>query len=286
MIVITTPTGTLGSRILRQLILSDQRLRVVARYPEKIPQPFRDCIEVIEGSLEDEKFLTRALSDARALFWCQPDPVSSPDYFEAYRGLARNLKSALEISSVGHVVAISAAGGNAITGAGTISALHEMELILSEASPSFRFLRCGAFFENLFWQRQTIIQDGSFSYPVRADAQIPQVAADDIANLASALLLGQKWTGKETVTLAGPRDTSYREVAEILSLETGKSIEFRTIDRSEFERGLISQGWSMDAAKRLADMFDYLDNRYESDAFIDRSLTPTELSDWVKTSWT
>ncbi len=49
MIVITTPTGDIGHRVLKHVVQGSEPVRVIARDPSRIPQEIRQRIEVIPG---------------------------------------------------------------------------------------------------------------------------------------------------------------------------------------------------------------------------------------------
>ena len=49
MIVITTPTGSIGRRTLEHVIESGEPVRVIARDASRLPENTRDHVEVVEG---------------------------------------------------------------------------------------------------------------------------------------------------------------------------------------------------------------------------------------------
>ncbi|MGI5226372.1 NAD(P)H-binding protein [Actinoallomurus sp. CA-142502] len=64
MIVITTPTGNIGHRVLDRVLAGDQPVRVIVRDPAKLPADVRDRVEVIQGSHGDRRVVTRAFDGA------------------------------------------------------------------------------------------------------------------------------------------------------------------------------------------------------------------------------
>ena len=50
MIVITTPTGTIGQQVLEKLLNSGETIRVIARDPSRLPAHTRERVEVVQGS--------------------------------------------------------------------------------------------------------------------------------------------------------------------------------------------------------------------------------------------
>ena len=65
MIVVTTPTGSIGSQLVEQLLAANEKVRVVARHPEKLAAEVRERVDVVQGSSDDESVLDRALDGRR-----------------------------------------------------------------------------------------------------------------------------------------------------------------------------------------------------------------------------
>ncbi len=76
MIVVTTPTGQIGSQIVARLFGAGAHLRLIARGADKLPEAVRGAAEVIEGSHNDPATLNYALDGADALFWLAPPDMS------------------------------------------------------------------------------------------------------------------------------------------------------------------------------------------------------------------
>jgi uncharacterized protein YbjT (DUF2867 family) len=72
MIVITTPTGTIGHQVLENLLASGEHLRLVARDLADVPVETRQLVEVIEGSHGDPAVVDQAFDGADAVFWLTP----------------------------------------------------------------------------------------------------------------------------------------------------------------------------------------------------------------------
>ena len=66
MIVITTPTGDIGHRVLQHVLQGNEPVRVIARDSLRIPQEIRQRIEVIQGSHGDTATIEK-LSPAQLL---------------------------------------------------------------------------------------------------------------------------------------------------------------------------------------------------------------------------
>ena len=77
MIVITTPTGQIGSQVLGNLLDSGEELRVIVRDPARLPADVHDSLDIVEGSHGDAAVVAKAFSGADAVFWLVP-PTPTP----------------------------------------------------------------------------------------------------------------------------------------------------------------------------------------------------------------
>ena len=71
-ILITTPAGNIGRRVLRELLAPEFSVRVIARDPARLPGEIREQVEAVRGSTDDPAALRRALEGVESLFWCVP----------------------------------------------------------------------------------------------------------------------------------------------------------------------------------------------------------------------
>src|SRR5262249_36198984 len=78
-IVITTPTGNIGSRALKQLLQAGADVSVIVRQPEKLSDSIRKRVKVYQGSLTDTALVTKAFQGAKAALWLTPPSITHPD---------------------------------------------------------------------------------------------------------------------------------------------------------------------------------------------------------------
>jgi uncharacterized protein YbjT (DUF2867 family) len=282
LIALTTPTGTVGSKVLRRLVEENAQVRVLARDASRIPQELAGKIEIVEGSLHEPADLARLMKGAEALFWCQPDPSTASDYLAAYRELAGKGRDAIRSSDVARVVAICAAGEKPKIPAGTVDGLYSIEEMLSQSGAACRFLRCASFMDNLLWQWEGILETGSFVYCMDGEQRQPHVATIDVARTAAHWLLRNDWRGVEPVQVLGPELLSYQEIAEILTRELQRPIVYGRMDAHEYRELMLSLGSSPSAADGLVAMFSYLEKGIAIPDDAPRADTPTTLAQWLQ----
>ena len=62
MIVITSPTGNIGSQVLENVLAGGESVRVIARDPSRLPSQIRARVEVVQGSHGDIDIVNQAFT--------------------------------------------------------------------------------------------------------------------------------------------------------------------------------------------------------------------------------
>ncbi|MBC2908202.1 NAD(P)H-binding protein [Streptomyces cupreus] len=248
MIVITTPTGRIGSRLLHILLNEasgrDEELRVIVRDPDKLPDTVRPHVDVVTGSHGDAEVIDRAFADADAVFWVPPVDRRAPSVDAAYSGFTRAAAKALTEHGVGHAVGVSALGrGTDVAGrAGLVTASLAMDDLIASTGVAYRALANPSFMDNLLWQTASIRDAGIFTDTVAADRKAPMAATRDIAAAAARLLRDRSWTGTGEVPVLGPEDLSANDMARIMSDVLGRPVRYARQSFDAFRATLAEQG--------------------------------------------
>ena len=283
MIVITTPAGDIGARVLGRVLDAGRDVRAIARDPSRLPDDVRERVEVIEGSHADAGTIARALDGAERVFWLAPGSPDSPDAEAAYVGFSRAFADALPGSGVTHVVGISALGRGWPRPAGLVTASLAMDDLIAGTGVSYRALACASLMDNLLRQAASIAGDGVFYQPTPGDLALPHVAKADVADVATRLLLDAGWEGAAEVPLHGPEDLSFDEMARIASDALGRPVRFRATTMEEFEATMRSFGTSEGMVRDYAAMFAAKNEGMDAMAApATRDDTPTTFRQWCE----
>lgn len=270
MIVITAPTGNIGSRLLSQLVTREEKVRVVVRDPARLPESVRGRVEVVTGSHGDAATLDRAFAGAEAVFWLVPPDASlTPE--EGFSGFTRPAVRALAAHGVGHVVGVSALGRGTpqAAQAGLVTASLTMDDLIAGSGVAYRALACASFFENLLEDASAIGEDGVFTDTATADRPAPLVAAADIAAAAAGLLVERSWSGVGSVPVLGPQDLSPEDLARIMSEVLGRPVRYQRQPLDELRSTLLGYGLNAAFVEGVVDMKRAKDHGL--DAGVDRS---------------
>jgi uncharacterized protein YbjT (DUF2867 family) len=248
MIVITTPTGDIGSQVLATLLTSTgatgEKLRVVVRDPARLPGPARDQVDVVAGSHADAGVVDRAFAGADAVFWVVPPDPHAPSLEAAFSGFTQAAAQAFTTHGVRHVVGVSALGrGTPAAGrAGLVTASLAMDDLIAGTGVAYRALANPSFMDNLLRQVRSIRDEGVFSGTTDPGRKAPAAAARDIAAAAARLLLDRSWTGAGSVPVLGPEDLSPQDMARVMSEVLGTPVRYERQSLADLGATLAGYG--------------------------------------------
>jgi len=260
MIVITTPTGNIGSQVLGTILDSapsgGEKLRVIVRDPAKLSDSVRDRVDVVPGSHGDPDVVDRAFAGADAVFWLVPPNPSAPSLEIAYCGFTRAAAQAFTAHGVEHVVGVSALGrGTPVAGqAGLVTAALAVDDLIASTGVAYRALANPGFMDNVLRQVGSIRDDGVFTYTAAADRLAPMVATRDIAVTAAGLLLDRSWTGVGSVPVLGPEDLSPDDMARIMSEVLGTPVRYERQSLQDLGATLTGYGLGDAFVQGMVDM--------------------------------
>jgi uncharacterized protein YbjT (DUF2867 family) len=280
-VVVTTPTGHVGSRAVRLLLQAGVRPTLLARHPARLDQATRDLADVVEADLSDATAVVRATRNADALLWVSPpteDPAADPVAW--YAGLGAIAARAVTENGIGRTVFLSSIGAEMRSGAGEIDGLARTEELLDATGATVLHLRCGYFFTNLDLDS---VRAGVLRAPMPLDYAQPWVDPGDIGEVAAARLLSGAWSGRQVQAVHGPEDLTLSQVAGILSHAIGRPVRAETISQDELRSSLRSAGLGEKQVEGMAGMSAVL--RPDFVAEDQRSIlttTPTTLAAWAQ----
>ncbi|WP_034261163.1 NmrA family NAD(P)-binding protein [Actinospica robiniae] len=261
MIVITTPTGTIGAQVLERVLERGAAVRVIARDPARLPARVLALAEVVEGSHGDVGTITKALEGAEGLFWLVPPAgfgyAESAEYY--YREFSRAACQVAASRGV-RVAGVTSLGHGYRSEAGLLSAALAMDEQFTAVGVQYRALALPFFMENLLRQARAMVEQGTFSMANIADRPLPTVATRDAAAAAAALLLDTSWSGQARVPLVSSDNLSPDEMADVISGVLGRTVDYRQIPLADYQAAMVRRGASRAAAQDFADMVEAQNN--------------------------
>ncbi len=282
-IVITTPTGNIGSKVVAELLRREQNIHVIARHPEKLPQTVQDRATVHVGDLLDESFVSQVTENAAALFWLTPPMWSIPVVRPAYQHTAHVVRSVVQRNKIPYIVHLSSAGAQD-DGRGPISLLRTVEEALNGTDANVVHLRPGFFFENFAGQSDAIQNAGAVFMPLPPHCRLPMVATVDIAAIAANLLVARNTSGKTYRGIHGPTDLTLDEAVRIIGDGIGREVRYVLTTLEQTQETLLSMGASTDFARLYREMFQswITKEQYAAEPRTVETTTPTTLRVWAE----
>jgi uncharacterized protein YbjT (DUF2867 family) len=254
MIVITTPTGTIGRQVLDNVLQADAPARVIVRDPSRLAREIRERVEIVEGSTGDAAVVNKAFAGADAVFWIVPPDQNTDDLAEYYYRFNTIAADAIKAQHVQRIVWISTLGSDTSKPAGPLSAALVADKPLEDTGVAARILDPATFMDNLLRQTTSLKEQNRFSWPNAADQVLHNIATRDIAAKAAQLLLDSHWIGQERVSLVGPDNLTPNEMAEIMSEVLGKPIHFEYISPEDYKASMLRMGVKDTVAQDRVDM--------------------------------
>lgn len=283
MLVVTTPTGQIGSQLVQNLLAANETVRVIARHPDRLAAEVRAKVQTVQGSSDNEGVLIRALEGAESLFLVVPPSFTTNDTGECYLQFTRPVCRAIESKGVKRVVTVSGLGRGVAVSAGPVTAAFVKDAEIERTGVDFRALWCPGFMENTLREVDSLKRRGMFFSPGQADAKMPYVATRDIAASAARLLLDRSWTGPGGLAVLGPEDLSFNDMAAIMTEVLGKPIRFQSVPGEAYKAQLIRFGASEAFAQGLLDMLAAKDNGLDNtEPRTPENTTPTSFREWCE----
>jgi uncharacterized protein YbjT (DUF2867 family) len=241
-VIVTTPTGHVGSRVTQLLIQAGVRPTLLTRHPGRLDPATIEHADVIAADLADAATVVRVTRGADALFWVNPSTEDADaDPVAWYARLGANAARAVSENQIGRTVFLSSIGAEKRFGAGEIDGLARTEEQLDATGAAVLHLRCGYFFTNLLTELDSL-RAGVLRAPMPLDYAQPWVDPRDIGDVAAARLLCAGWSGRQVQAVHGPEDLTLAQAAEIISQATGHRVQAETMSQEELRALLRSEG--------------------------------------------
>jgi uncharacterized protein YbjT (DUF2867 family) len=280
-IVVTTPTGKVGSRVTRLLLQAGVRPTLFLRDPSKLDGETRELADVVQGDQFDPEAVLGATEGADALYWVNP-PVMGEDTVAAWERAGSYAARAVEEHGIARTVFQSSIGAEKRQGAGEIDGLARTEELLDATGASVLHLRCGFFFTNLAMDPGGL-EEGVLRVTWPVDTPMAWVDPRDIGDVAAARLLATDWSGRQVQAVHGPEDLSYAQAASIAGRAIGRPLRAEQIPDDAMREALRAAGLGEAQVEGILGMSTGLREDFvPEDERTVLTTTPTTLASWAR----
>jgi uncharacterized protein YbjT (DUF2867 family) len=283
MIVVTTPTGSIGSKLVRNLLDHDAKVRVIVRDPARLPDDVRERVEVVPGTHSDPDVVDKAFAGANAVFWLVPPNGQAESLDAAYVDFTRPAAEAIVAQGVQRVISVSALGRGTpyADQAGLVTASLRMDDVIAETGVHFRALALPSFMDNVLRQADAIVNEGVLREPLDGDLKHPTACTADFAAAAARLLLDDTWTGQGSLAVLGPEDLSGNDKAAILTEVLGRPVRYEHVLPEAFLAGLRASGMSEAFVQGFYDMMVAKSRGLDDAERTPETASPTSFREWA-----
>jgi uncharacterized protein YbjT (DUF2867 family) len=280
-IVVTTPTGNVGSRVVRLLLQAGVRPTLIMRHPDKLDAETAAHVDVVQADQLVADDVLRATEGADAMYWVDPPADVDDDPVAHYERAGSHAARAVREHGIARTVFQSSVGAEKRAGAGEIDGLARTEQLLNATGAAVTHLRCGLFYTNLLLDPGAL-EEGVLRVTVPVDAPMPWVDPRDIGDVAAARLLSTAWSGRNVQAMHGPEDLTYDRVTAIVSAASGRPLRAEQISDDDMRAGLRAAGLGEAFVEAVLGMSIGLREGFEpEDARTILTTTPTTLDAWA-----
>jgi uncharacterized protein YbjT (DUF2867 family) len=231
-IVVTGATGTVGSKVVEQLVEAGATVRAAVRDPhEYVP---RGDVEAVAFDMAADETVGPALEGADHLFLLT---AFVPEMVE----MTKRTIDAAKKAGIEHAVRLSVLGAGPQASIALAKWHTEAERYLEQSGLGFTHLRPNSFMQNyITFCAQTIRSDNTIYLP-HGRGRMSVIDVEDIAAVAVKVLLEPGHMGK-AYDLTGPSAMDNVEIAAVLGDALGRQIHYMDIPDVMVESGLKSMG--------------------------------------------
>jgi uncharacterized protein YbjT (DUF2867 family) len=217
MILVTGAAGKTGLAVIRAIARQGERVRALVRRNDQVQVVIdAGAGKSISGDMIKASTFNQALKDIDVVYHICPNV--SPHEVEIGRHLIR---ACIEQG-------VNRIAYHSVLHPQTEDMPHhwaklQVEELLIRSGLDFTILQPGAYMQNVQGNWKGIIEEGRFTVPYPVDTRLSMVDLQDVAEVASRVMLNPKYSGA-IFELVGPETLNPQEIAEILTDELGLQV--------------------------------------------------------------
>ena len=234
-ILITGATGSIGKELTKYLSSKGIPFRAMVRSLEDAREiASLPGAELIQGDFDDPKSVKRALEGIEKAFLLTNSSEKAEQQQCAFVEIAAQ-------TGVKHIVKLSQWAADINSSVRFLRYHAIVENLIKESGMNYTFLRPNLFMQGLLGYREIINKQNLFFGAIGA-AKISLIDVRDIAAVAAEALT-TPGHDKRIYNLTGPEALTHTELAEKLSLATGREIRFVDITPEILKSTLLNVGF-------------------------------------------
>lgn len=248
-LAIAGATGTNGRELLRQLAARRTPARALVRDLDKAANLAGEFVDLVRSDLTDPGSLAEAFEGIETAYIVTAVHRDAEQWFD-------NFFAAANDAGVRRVVKFSGMHADPDSPSEIIRQHGRSDAALRESGLTYTIVRPNSFFQNIFWQADSIRATGQFFLPA-GDAKQSQVDVRDLAE-ATANILTESGHDNKIYDLTGPEAISYFDVADTLSDVLGKRVTYVPVPEASAKDAMLQSGmpeWDANALAEIQTLF-------------------------------
>ncbi len=249
--LVTGASGHLGQRVLHHLLdtlkVPASRITAASRSPSKLTDWQARGVNVVEADFDDPASLAKAFGAVKRLLIVSTDAMDVPGKRLSQHQAA--IKAA-EAAGVGHVVYTSLPDAEKSRVSFAPDHHGTEQALANSAIKGWTVLRNNWYSENVLLSLPQALEGGAW-FSAAEDGRIAYINRDDVA-LAAATALASNFEGKRTLTLAGDKSFTSREIADLARKATGRKLDVVDVPVEGLVEGMIGAGLPEPVARTFA----------------------------------
>jgi uncharacterized protein YbjT (DUF2867 family) len=257
-ILITGATGSVGKELTKYLSAKGILFRAMVRSLEDAREiASLPGADLIQGNFDDPQSVKKAVEGIEKVFLLTNSSEKAEKQQCAFVDIAAH-------TGVKHVVKLSQWGADINSPVRFLRYHAVVENFIKESGMNYTFLRPNLFMQGLLGYRE-IINEQSLFFGAIGSAKISLIDVRDIAAVAAEALI-TPGHDRKIYNLTGPEALTHTEIAEKLSIVTGREIRFVDISPEILKSTLLNVGFPEWQAEGLVE--DYAHYKREEAAEI------------------
>ena len=226
-ILVSGATGNVGMEVIRAFPRERRGIQLIAagRKPEDCPEHLRSLIDdVVQFDFEKTDTFDQSLKGVHTFFMLRPPQISdAKKYFMP-------LVEAAQRADVRHIVFLSVQGAEA----NSVIPHHKIEQIIVQSGIPYTFLRPAYFFQNYLENLHKDLVERDEIFLPAGKAKFTLVDTRDIGAVAAKVMMHPQQHASKAYELTNDELLNFGEMADILSLELGRNIRYRSPNLLKF----------------------------------------------------
>ena len=232
LILVTGASGKTGQPVVRQLLERGYPVRALVHRLDERSQRLADLgAEVVAGDFLNLDSVRRAMKGVQRVYFCYPP-------LDGLLKAATNLAIAARDEGVEGLVNMSQISAREHTKSALAFQHWQSEQILDWAGIGASHINPTFFAEDLYlFTGQSILEEGKMVLPFGEGKHAP-VAAEDIARVVAGILEDPQPHAGQHYFISGPKNMKMTEIAEVLSSQLGRPIEYVDLPIEHWQQAL------------------------------------------------